>query len=79
MSRYYFNLYNDLVTLDEEGIDLPDTEAARNWARQEILFHVGESIKENSHLVLSHKLVICDDAHAEVATVLFGDVVQVSP
>jgi hypothetical protein len=78
MSRYYFNLYNDLVTMDEEGVELEDERAALDWARHEIRFHAGESIKEHSHLVLSHRLVICDDAKSEVATVHFGDVVRVS-
>ena len=32
MQLYYFNIYNDDVTLDEEGADLADDQAARAHA-----------------------------------------------
>lgn len=28
MPRYFFNLYNDLTAIDEEGVELPDLAAA---------------------------------------------------
>jgi hypothetical protein len=32
MPRYYFHVYDDYTALDEDGIDLPDVEAARREA-----------------------------------------------
>lgn len=77
MSRYYFNLYNDEVVIDEEGIELPDDDAARNWARDEVRYQAAEAIKLHAHLVRSHKIVVCNDAAGEIATIAFGDVVAV--
>lgn len=76
MTRYFFHLCNDQVLHDEEGIELPDLEAARDWGRREVRYQAAESIKAHSHLILSHKLVICD-AGGELDTITFGDVVKV--
>ena len=76
MTRYFFNLYNDKVSIDEEGIDLADDDAAREWARSEVQYQAAESVKIHGHLILSHKLVICT-ADATVDTVTFGEVVAI--
>ncbi|RYE04445.1 MAG: hypothetical protein EOP61_00545 [Sphingomonadales bacterium] len=76
MTRYYFHLYNDEITHDEEGMELADLDAAREWGRREVQYQAAESVKAHGHLILSHRLVICD-AGGEVATITFGDVVRV--
>ena len=76
MTRYYFNLYNDEVSIDEEGIELPNDDAAREWARREVQYQAAESVKLHAHLVRSHKVVI-NDGSATVASITFGEVVSV--
>ena len=77
MSRYFFNLYNDEISIDEEGVELADDDAAREWARREVRYQAAESVRQHAHLILSHKVVICNEAASEVETITFGDVVAV--
>ncbi|HEX8300110.1 DUF6894 family protein [Sphingomonas sp.] len=77
MARYFFHLYNDEVTLDEEGSELPDDSAAIEWAKREVRFEASESIKRHAHLVRSHHIVVEDQTRREVGTVGFGDVISV--
>lgn len=77
MTRYFFNLYNDHVLLDEEGVELADLDAALEWARREACYMAAESVKVHAHLILSHKIVV-SDAIGDVGTVTFGDVIRVS-
>ena len=78
MRRYFFNLYDDTVVLDEEGIELPDLAAAkakafasaRDMACAEVL---------NGHLSLDHRIEVVDERARLVCTVRFGDVVSVDP
>lgn len=77
MTRYYFHLYNDEVTRDEEGSELPDDSAAIEWAKREVRFEAGESVKRHAHLVRSHRIVVEDETGREIGSVDFGDVIQV--
>lgn len=76
MPRFYFNLRNDLVVDDEEGLELPDLAAAREYA----LFNARSIAAENVHkgkLNLSHRIEITDDDKQVLATVSFADAVTV--
>lgn len=78
MRRYYFDLFNGEVTLDEEGTELPDDDAAREFARHEVQYQAAESVRHHAHLVRSHKLVVCGENRLEIETITFGDVVRVT-
>ena len=76
MPRFYFNLRNDLVVDDEEGLELPDLAAAREYA----LFTARSIAAENVHkgkLNLSHRIEIADEDNQVLATVSFADAVKV--
>ncbi len=76
MTRFYFDLHNDEVTIDEEGVEFADLDAARDCATREVRAIAAESVKEHSHLVRSHRIVI-RDGDREVAAVTFGEVIAV--
>jgi len=77
MPRYYFHLLNDVDAPDEDGVELPDLEAALKYARNNALFTAAETIKEQGHLVRSHRIEV-EDAHGTVlATVRFEDVISI--
>ena len=76
MARYFFHLYNDMVTFDEEGVELASLAAAKEHGRRETQYQAAESVRTHGHLILSHKVVICD-ASGELASIAFGDVVSV--
>lgn len=76
MARYYFNIYNDDVTLDEEGAELVDDHAARAYAIKAARSLAAETVSLG-HLGLKHRLEIEDEAHTLVATVTFADAVDI--
>jgi hypothetical protein len=77
MARYFFHLFNDEITHDEEGIELADDEAARGYAAREARNQASVSVLQHGHLVLSHRIEVVDAAGRAVATVRFGDVVEI--
>ena len=76
MPRYYFHLYNDVVSMDEEGVDLPDPEAARangiREAREMMVEMVGEG-----RINFSHRIDIADESGAVIDSVTFAQAVAV--
>lgn len=76
MSKYFFDLYNDRVTIDEDGAEFVDLEAARNSAVTDIRSLAADSVREFGHLVRSHRLVIRDGGR-EIAAITFGDVIEI--
>ena len=75
--RYYFHLYNDIDVPDEEGKELPGLTAAREWAASQARILFGEMAKEQGRVVLSHRIDIEDSGGQVLATVSFGEVVNV--
>lgn len=76
MARFYFHLFNDLTSIDEEGVDLPNVAAAMERAIAYAREMAAESVREG-HLVLDHRIDLANDARQTIETVYFGDVVRV--
>jgi hypothetical protein len=73
---YFFHLYNDIVSMDEEGVDLPDLEAARANGIREAREMMLETVAEG-RINLSHRIDIADESGAVVDSVAFGEAVTV--
>lgn len=76
MGRYYFNLYDDDVALDEEGAELPDLAAARATAVASAREMACAEVLEG-HLALNHRIEVVDEQGELACTVHFRDVVAV--
>jgi hypothetical protein len=77
MPRFYFHLINDVDVTDEEGKELPDLEAAREYAEGNVRFTASETLKENGVVVLSHCIKI-EDAEGNVLDIVyFRDVLTI--
>lgn len=76
MPRYYFHLYNDVISMDEEGVDLPDLEAARANGIKEARAMMLETVAEG-RINFSHRIDIADESGAVVDSVTFGEAVEV--
>jgi hypothetical protein len=74
--RFHFNIHNDEIALDPEGIELPDFDAAARLAAQSARELAAESAR-SGHIVLSHRIEVFDDSGALLQVVHFGDVVQI--
>jgi len=77
MPRFYFHLRDDLDVPDDEGVDLPDLEAARAEAVRCARITFGEDAKHDGRVVLHHRIDIEDEQGAVLDTVHLRDAVLV--
>lgn len=72
MPRYFFHVFNDDITIDDEGAELPDLDAARANAIKSARGLACHSISKG-HLNLDHRIEITDEAGARRMTVTFRE------
>ena len=73
---YYFNVYNDDITLDEEGAELADLEAARAYAVKETRVLAADTVL-HGHLTRHHRLEITDAKRRVLHAVRLDEAVEV--
>jgi len=77
MPRYFLNIYNGQgPTIDDEGVDLPDANAARNKAIEGIRSILSEEIKTGA-IDLGGRIDIVDDSGTTLAEVPFTDALRI--
>ena len=77
MPRYFFDLYNDMVVQDDEGVELTDLEAAKKHAFKEARQMIAASVTEQGKIDLRHYVKIRDGLGDEVHCIDFEDAVSV--
>ena len=78
MPRFYFDLHNDVDSIDDEGKDLPDLSAAKANAAREVRELVSAGVMEHGKVDLRHYIQVRDEAGADVLRVHFEDAVTVT-
>jgi hypothetical protein len=78
MPKYYFNIYNDDVTMDPEGADLADEHAARAYAVLSVRSLAADTVS-HGHLTAHHRVEIVDQDQNPVGTVRFDEAVDIKP
>lgn len=76
MPRYFFNIYNDVTSLDEEGRELPDLETARDHAIRGARSIMADGLKKGL-IDLSHHVAIVDERGELLLDVSFAQAVEV--
>lgn len=76
MLRFYLHVCNEARAPDNEGIELPDLDAARVSAIQGAREMIAEEILSGRPVSRRHCIEITDADGEILHTVLFGDVVQ---
>ena len=76
MPKFYFNLFNDVVTTDSEGVDLRDLAAAQAQARTAAAQIIAENIANGWRLNPGHRIEVEDEDHRLVFTLRFSDLVE---
>ena len=76
MPRYYFHVFDDLGTIDLEGLELPDLDAARAAALQSARALMCETLKEG-RISLRYRIDIENEVGELLSSVHFRDVVQI--
>jgi hypothetical protein len=77
MPVFYFHVYNDVIAIDEEGLELADLDAAREQAMESARELVCEGIHKG-HLNLDHRIEVEDEGHRNVLTVSYRDAFTVT-
>jgi hypothetical protein len=77
MAQYFFDLHNDIDAIDDEGVDLPDIEAAKAHALAEARTMIQASVADTGRIDLRHHLDIRDESGAVVHVMRFEDAVQI--
>lgn len=76
MPRFYFHLFDDMVSIDEEGKELPSIQYARQEAIRNVQAMACAEVIEG-HLNLDHRIEIADETGKIVDTVRFRNVVHI--
>jgi hypothetical protein len=76
MPRYFFHIFNDETTMDEEGQELPNLKAARERAIKDARHLMTDSLRDG-RIELSHHIAVQDDKGRLLADVKFGDAVAI--
>lgn len=76
MPRYFFNLYNDITAIDEEGSEWPDDASALAGALTNAREMASVSVLSGK-LDLKDYIEVVGEDDRPVGTVTFGDAVQV--
>jgi hypothetical protein len=69
-------VYDDIVAIDPEGIELPNAEAARLNAIHGARDLIADQVK-HGYIVLSHWIDVVDDKGGVVLTLPFRDAVSI--
>jgi hypothetical protein len=76
MPRFYFHLFNDMTSIDDEGIELPDEAVAMERAANITREMAADSVRRG-HLILDHRIEVADEHGDTIGTVHFRDVVEI--
>jgi hypothetical protein len=77
MPRYYFHMHDDVVTLDEGGMELPDLAAAKYEAVRGARSMMAEELMAGRPIKLFHRIEIADDDGKVLAAIPFREVITV--
>jgi len=77
MPRFFFDLYDDVVVVDGEGVEFADATAAEESARKSAVQIASAQVLEG-HLNLSHHISVRNEDGTVLSSVQLGDVVRVS-
>ena len=77
MPRFFFHLYDDLVVIDEEGLEMRDFGAASEKATEIARSMVCESVKQG-HVDLHHRIEVADERGEIVLKLEFRDAFTIS-
>lgn len=78
MPRYFFHLFDNITSLDDEGVELVDAKSAIDRGIAHARYMAAQSVL-NGHLILNHRIEVADTDDRRIATVFFRDVVEVHP
>ena len=77
MPRYFFDLYDDVNVIDEEGRVRADLDSAKATALIEAREIIQANVRDFGKFDVSHRIEVRDESGAIVHTIHFDDAVEV--
>jgi len=77
MPRYFFDLHNDMDVRDDEGVELPNLNAALLHALHEARTMIQASIADTGRIDLRHHIDLRDETDEVLQVLYFEDAVTV--
>jgi hypothetical protein len=77
MPIFFFHVFNDVVAMDEEGLELPDLDAAREHALESARELVCDSV-QRGYLNLEHRIEIENEKRECLLVLTFRDAFTVA-
>lgn len=77
MALYYFNFFNDVDTIADEGVDLPDLAHAEEEARRGAATMIAEHILNGQSIDPAHRIEVQDDKRRTVYVLRFSDLIRI--
>jgi hypothetical protein len=75
--RYFFHVYDDIIAHDEEGVELPNEQAARLQALIGARDLIAAQVK-HGHFIRSHWIDVADEQGQALFKLTFGEAVHIS-
>jgi hypothetical protein len=76
MPRYFFHIHDDIELRDDEGLELPDAEAAHKQALAGVRDMMCDQMRKG-RLSLRHWVEVEDESGNSVLKLTFGDAVTI--
>ena len=76
MPTYYFNFFNDVTTIAEEGMELSDLSRAADEARRGAATMIAEHIMKGAKIDPAHRIEVQDSRRRTVFVLRFRDLIR---
>ena len=77
MSRFHFNIYDEIVVLDEDGTEFSNLAAAREAAVCGAREMMAAQLLAGEPITRHHRIDIADESGTVVASLPFGEVMTI--
>lgn len=76
MPLYFFNFFNDVDTIADEGVELPDLASAEDEARRGAATMIAEHIMKRQPIDPTNRIEVEDEARQTVFVLRFRDLIR---
>jgi hypothetical protein len=76
--RFFFHIFDDAVSRDDEGLELADADAARRAGMAGIRAMICDQVKQG-RLSLHHRIEVEEEGVGPLLTLAFADAVEIEP
>ena len=77
MPRFFFNIYNNVTTIDYEGVESANVDAAKARALTEFRSLIAAAVLDNGEVVLGHRIDVLNAERERVSRIELRDALTI--